>query len=490
MMKLSENEKVIKKAIEEEDVYFLIRYYFAFMLTPLQTILVRWIAFDKYPRLSVIAMTRWGKSQCVVFGISLRILIEGGINVLFLGPQTEQAGILRDYMTEIILRCEELLEMTDFDTRGTESLKREFSKKKVTFKDGTFYKILSAHGEASGVMGFGVGRRGGVIIKDEATLIADKVNAKIMRMLGDNPDEASIIELSNPWERDNKAFEHFNDPDWKTFHVGWREAIKDGRTTQEFIDEMKKELTPIEFIVLYESLFPDESSDSIFRLSKIKTCTSQTLDIDTEKAIRVISADVADKGLDRTVIRWGYRHEGRHKIVDSYREPQSENVQVAGRIINCIKEFINDNKSNEEVHKLINEKKANKGLVNIDCIGVGTGVVSMVKEYVEINDLKNVEVQACHFGEGPNNKDRFLNKKAENYFRLKDITDDERINLDNTRQLIHELNIMKWEFTSSSKIRIVDPEKSPDEADSLVYFVWDNELGKVGLLTDNESIFG
>lgn len=489
-MKLSESELAIKEAIENEDVYFLVLYYFGFKLTPKQEILVRWVAFNKYSRLSVIAMTRWGKSQCVVFGIALRILIEGGINILFLGPQTEQAGILRDYMTEVILRCEELLEMTDFDTRGTESLKREFSKKKVTFKDGAYYKILSGHGEASGVMGFGVGRRGGVIVKDESTLFSDKVNAKIMRMLGDNPDESSIIELSNPWHKDNKAFEHYNHPDWKTFHVGWQEAIKDGRTTQKFIDEMREDLTPIEFKVLYDSEFPDESSDSIFRLSKIKTCTAQTIDIDLDNAIRVISCDVADKGLDWTVMRWGYRHEGNHKIIDSYREAQSENTTLAGKIIDKIKNFINDGKSNEEIHKLIEEGKANKGLVNIDCIGVGTGVLSIVNEYVDIHGLKNVEVQGCHYGESPNNKDRFLNKKAENYFRLKDIIDDERIDLDNERKLTHELNIMKWEFTSSSKIRIVDPEKSPDEADSLVYFVWDNELGKVALLTGNQNIFG
>ena len=44
------------------------------------------------------------------------------------------------------------------------------------------------------------------------------------------------------------------------------------------------------------------------------------------------------------------------------------------------------------------------------------------------------------------------------------------------KTLLNELLVMKWGFTGTSKIKIIDPEnKSPDFADALVYFCWFNE---------------
>jgi len=143
--------------------------------------------------------------------------------------------------------------------------------------------------------------------------------------------------------------------------------------------------------------------------------------------------------------------------VDKYAEPKSENTAVAGRINNLIKDFIG---------------KEMKGIVNIDCIGLGTGVFSMVKEFVRDHGYKNVTVVGCHFGERPINKDRFSNKKAENYFRLKEIFDDNMISIPEIRKLTTQLLVMRWERNSSSKIKIIDPDKSPDWADALVYFTW------------------
>ena len=42
---------------------------------------------------------------------------------------------------------------------------------------------------------------------------------------------------------------------------------------------------------------------------------------------------------------------------------------------------------------------------------------------------------------------------------------------------------MKWELNSSGKIKIVDPDKSPDFADTLVYFIWrDSQEFYMGVL--------
>jgi len=45
------------------------------------------------------------------------------------------------------------------------------------------------------------------------------------------------------------------------------------------------------------------------------------------------------------------------------------------------------------------------------------------------------------------------------------------------RKLKTQLIAMKWEHTSSNKKKIIDPDKSPDWSDCLVYFVWKDKTG-------------
>ena len=173
------DEDIVIAAWDSRDVGFLSEHYFKFRLSPLQEILVRKITFletdKKAFRLSVVAMTRWGKSQCVAIGIALRILHRKGMHVLFIGPKKEQAGILRDYMSDLVMESPELLQKSDFHGSSERRLDKEVSKNKVTFQDKSEYRVFTAHGTGEGLMGFGVGKGGGIIVKDEATLISDKV---------------------------------------------------------------------------------------------------------------------------------------------------------------------------------------------------------------------------------------------------------------------------------------------------------------------------
>lgn len=444
--------EIINQAIESKDVKFLCKHHFDEDISLLEEDLIRRIAFEEQHQLSICAMTRWGKSYCVSRGVALFLLLNSNKRIAFIGPQKEQATILRDYMSEIILKCPALLDITEIESTGILRLKKEASKSRQTFKNGCEYRVFTAHGEADSLMGFGLGSNGGILVKDEACLISDDANAKITRMLGDNPDKSMVIELLNPWTRDNKAFEHWNDPDFVHIHIDWQMALEDGRTTQAFIDRQRKDLTPLEFTVLYESKFPAESEDSVFNLDKIKLAVIKGK-ITTGSIIT--SCDVADKGKDRTVIMRGRRNIG-YSVNNIYSEAKSENTVVAGRLNNLITE------DKEDGQQIVN---------NIDIIGLGTGVVSMVQEFAR--DIDNVTVNGCHFGEKPILDDkRFLNRKAENYFRLKELFDEKLISIPEHRELIKQLIQMQWEFTSTGKIKIIDPEKPDDYADALVYFIW------------------
>lgn len=460
--------EILKTVIKNKDVKFLCKYFFNEDISPLQEKLIRKITFEESKKLSVCAMTRWGKSFCISRGIGLFIMLNSNKKIFFLAPTSEQSLILRDYLAELVYKCPSLKDIAHLDTGGEDKIKKHTSRSRQTFSNGSEYRVFTTHGNADGLMGHGLGFNGGILVLDEACLISEDARAKINRMLGDNPEKSMVVELYNPWTRDNKAFDHSIDNEWEFFHVGWEDAIEDGRITKDFIEEQRKELTPLEFCVLYESRFPEQSEDSIFSLDKINEAIKRFDEVPkSETGTVIIAADIGDKGLDSTVILTGKfvkpsKHDPNppppYRILDIYSEPISDNMAVAGRILATLREHYRVDREFQ---------------IKIDCIGVGTGVVSRVREYVIENKLKNVEVHGCHYGEKADlQPERFLNKKAMNYFKLKELFEEGKIVIPNHKQLVKELVSMKWKFNSSSKIQIVDPDKSPDYADALVYFIF------------------
>ena len=483
--------EAVKQAIWNKDVNFLAKYHFptnraAQNLTPSQIDIIRKIVYVESKRINISAFTRYGKTQIVAIAIALYIILNRDKKIKFIGPTDEQAGLIRDYMGDLVSDSVILSGLADLERGGEDKLNKESSKKRLTFKNGCEYRVITAHGKGFAAMGHGAD----IIIMDEAAMISREAYTKIQRMLGDDPENAILIELYNPWDRDTKAFDHSISDRFERIAIDYRVGIKEGRTTKEFIDEMRPpEITPLEFEVLYESRFPEQSEDAIFHLGRVRKAPS--IGIDFEPGIKkilakleniskytefqianinkdlsqfraVIAADVADKGKDHSVMYWGYKKDNFYQLTGYYTEPKTENMELAGRIISKIKEF----------GRII------KIDVNIDCIGVGAGVVSRVREWVREHGYKNVKVNACHFGEGATKKDRFMNRKAENYFRLQGLLNENHVKTLDIKELTTQLVAMKWEFSSSGKIKIIDPDGySPDWSDALVFFVWDDNKG-------------
>ncbi|MDI3476913.1 MAG: Terminase large subunit, T4likevirus-type, N-terminal [Thermoanaerobacterium sp.] len=458
-------------------------------ITDTQAYIVKRVAFSEVRRLSISAYTRYGKTQTIAIAVALYVLLNENKRIKFIGPAADPAGILRNYMTELILNSRGgiLLNLADLDKSGYDRIKKEASRNRMTFKNGCEYRVISAHGQGFAAMGHG----GDLIVMDEAALISREAYAKITRMLGDDPENSTLVELYNPWDRDTKAFDHSINPSFERIRITWRDGVREGRTTEEFIEEQKKDITPIEFTVLYESEFPEESEDSLYSLKSIET--AETISFGFEKEInellnkieiakkqneteyikfkkeldrykKIISCDPADKGLDFSVIMWGIAKDNKFfEVLGIYSEPKTESMNLVGKIIAKAKEFIG---------------RDIKGEIKIDKIGIGTGAESRLKEIKNEENLENIRVVGCHYGESAMNKDIYLNKKAENNFRLRKLFEEKQISLSklknnpNYHKLKTELLSMKWEITSNEKRKIIDPEKSPDFNDALVYFVW------------------
>jgi hypothetical protein len=426
-----------------------------------QEVIVRTIAFGTHKRVSINAYTRYGKSFAVGIGVDLYILLNENKQIALIAPKREQAGIIRDYILDGVMRCRQLQEIIELQ-RGKKlsKLKSEASRYRQTFKNGMEYRIFTAHGDASGIMGFGAN---GIIIIDEAAKIKRDAYAKILRMLGDAPDTAIMVEITNPWDRDTVAYDHYTDPEWFAIHIDWQQGIKEGRTTQKHIDEMRKEMAPIMFVILYDSNYPDESDDSLVRFSWIIDAEEQVFNLmktykqaildnsklpekDREKipAIKTLaSIDPAEFGRDFTVLMIALVWMNKYEVMKIYYTSKKDPTDTARWA----------------------EKYLEKTWeINVDAIGIGSGVCSTLRaDGYRANDIK--------VGRSPTNhrlKDTRLNQKAEFFWYMATALSDGRVSIPVDRTLRRQLLSMKY-TTVSGKVRIIDPEdKSPDWADAFM----------------------
>lgn len=114
------------------------------------------------------------------------------------------------------------------------------------------------------------------------------------------------------------------------------------------------------------------------------------------------------------------------------------------------------------INTIADEEKPDK--IMVDAIGVGAGV------FDRLNEL-GLPVIAVNVAERPTrDPDKFQNKKSEMYWDLRKLFENGKIKLTKTKnieKLMAELSVMKFKYESNGKMKIIDPEKSPDFADSL-----------------------
>src|SRR5690606_30130264 len=148
-------------------------------------------------------------------------------------------------------------------TGSLEKLKQEKSKTRITFKNGSEIMVLSAdvrnmQRESKNLMGFGAT----IVLVDESCLIPDSMWAKVIRMVdgGGDAREGKIVQLSNPFEN-NHFGRAFEDPDYLKISINWRTALKEGRLTQKFLDEARKQISELDWLIFYEVMFPENGAE-------------------------------------------------------------------------------------------------------------------------------------------------------------------------------------------------------------------------------------
>lgn len=407
-------------------------------------------------QLLINAYTRWGKTVWVTRAIAALLRLRSGAKAAFVGPKMNMLRQMRSAMADAIMNSTILQGVVELTATTEQRLKKESTKKRQTFSNGSEYVFLSAY-NPDDLLSHGAD----IVIKEEDTKLSREAQQKSARMLGDNPENYQEIRLFNPVSRNTDTYDKWADrEDYGRVHVDVDQGIREGRTTEAYKQKMRREMTDTEYQVMMESVFPDDTEKGLLGHDDLQSLQERRGSYDGVDEVR-IGVDVAGHGQDKTVVTTGEMHGNHYRITNCYVETKTDKAELKNHIH----------------HQSIPRErdKADTIKVVVDAVGEGIGVYEELRTlYSQADD---VHVIKAMYGNNPSREEdrqRYSNEKARNYWHLKTVVEEGRLWFDdvNAQPYVDELLKVETEFTRSGKIRVVDPSKSPDYADSLVYTLW------------------
>ena len=420
--------------------------WFNFKLYPSQEQIADFFFNPKTKRKATIkATTRYGKSQVIALCCIIYAIFYPKVKIGIIAPTNDKTKIIMSYIQTALSSCSEMTNAIDLDLMDLsklERLKREISKRKITFKNGSSIEVLSPDIKGKG---FGaMGRAFDLTVIDETAEIPDEVYAKIYRMLVESPT-SKLIEIGNPWHL-NHFYDHHNSDDWEKYTINSDTAIKEGRMTQEAVDDQKKNLTELEFQVLFGAEFPKDIEFAIFTQDGHINKAIKTKEFNEYDKI-LVGIDTAQGGKDYTVFTFVLELDGEFSFYDSVKLDLKDDMRIVGQFL----EYFDLQDWNKE-----------DLTIGVD-YPMGSGTANRLKEH-------GFKVFEFRSGFSAVHKKRFSNLKAESVFGLADIMKQGRFfNLPANSE--YTLQLKKWimEIRSDRLIKVIDPkDKSPDEVDSLM----------------------
>lgn len=464
------DDEFLRHIMRKRDVGTLCKALFKHDLSPTQQAIARLVAFPEPmrrgvgPRVIVNCHTRFGKSFGLADGLSLRILVDHRPLVMrAIGPFEEQAAILRNYLADNIVDQPLLAGQLDLMGDALSRVKKEVSKRRFTFKDGKEFTIHTAEGKGGRNMGFGAD----ILALDESCLISEEPMTKVMRMLADSPS-SELYELSNPWHKEGHYHRHWQDQNYRRIHVPWQVGVAEGRVTEAFVEEQRRELPTPHFQVLWDSVFPDQAEDQLIPSSWAERAIQRGTV--PPQGAPVWGLDVAEGGADKTALTRVVRQvdSASNKMVFTMTSQRTWNVADTMTTATLVRDLI----GNDPVH--------------VDENGVGKGVADRLRE---------LGCQGSGFkgGRAAQHKERFSNLVSEVLWNLRTLLEEGRLKLiDPHPDLIRDLSAWRWELKTGRISVHVQGGKSqghsPDRGDSLAMALWHPGSDEMPVLMQRGSI--
>ncbi|HWY79519.1 MAG TPA: hypothetical protein VNW29_04115 [Candidatus Sulfotelmatobacter sp.] len=370
------------------------------VFSPNQQKIFNLIVGQQYPRCQIIAPTQYGKSLTVALAILMRTALIGD-RFTILAPSEKKASIIMEYVIDHCFDSPLFLNRLELEPNVTlDRLRRERSRNHLTFIGNGGVQILTLDARNSkrsieAALGFGGNR----LILDESSLIDDPLYATVKRMLGGYKyKDTFLLEIGNPFYR-NHFYRTWHDDNYNKIFIDYNVGLAEGRYSPEFIEEMRNEAF---FDVFYECRFPDEDTiDSkgyrqLITTEELEATFVGTLEIDKNKRLK-LGVDVAGGG-DYNVFTL---RQGDQTWVESTNRSNDTMTNV-NEVVRLIDEYTLT--MNGEKKRLLLPEE-----VYIDDIGIGRGVTDRLIEM-------GYNINGISVGETPQDKTKYKNVKAENYW--------------------------------------------------------------------------
>lgn len=271
------------------------------------------------------------------------------------------------------------------------------------------------------------------------------------------------------------AFEHPNVKEG-------REVIPGG-VTKEFIERIEKEYGKGSSVYQSRVLgeFPEDADEGVFSRAWLEAAALRhetgELRLASMDAPPIVSVDPARFGPDKTVV--AIRHgQLLNEFVSWSKQSTMETVGLLRELLPKVGIV-----PRQDVPILrpaywgggrvwSKETRGGDGIVIVDVVGVGGGVVDRLREV-------GYPVVAFNGGESPRVSSKYLNRRAESFWNLRGALEGGKIAIPRDEELFEELLAIRWKPTSSGLIQIEAKDdlrgrlgRSPDKADSAAMCFW------------------
>lgn len=378
-----------------------------FEMTPGQIQLFRAIYEKQYPRLQFDCYTQYGKSDTVSMAVLLRATTFAE-KWPIVGATKDKAGIIMGKLIKHIFENDYTL--AKFQVNADESLeliKRHKAKDHVSFNvdgKGSMGEVLVLSADAkkknkdAGDILIGHGAPN--LIEDDAALIPDQIHGKAMRMLGGHKDNF-LLKITNSFGR-NHAYKSSIDPKFHRIVIDYQQGIREGRLTQEYVEEMRGLLDPVMFGVLYECVYPP--ADMLIDGEWIPLLTEEQVEA-------AMARELESVGLKRLALDVAEGTNYNAFVIRTDNVAKIKQKTTEKDLMKTADEFV----------KVMREEAVNDYLSFADGIGVGAGVVARARQM-------NFNVNGVKVGESPTkrtesqmqaNPQEYFNLRAELYWALR-----------------------------------------------------------------------
>ena len=366
--------------------------------TPGQVEIIDCVLHRKSPdgknRIQCLCMTRYGKSLSVAAGLLILASCQTH-KIAIVAGKKEHAQIIMEKLIMLGLNCPYTKDLFEKGNTDADRLRDRKASDRIFFSNTKSeiqtYSAESSRNEISGsLMGFGAD----TLIEDESAWIPDNIQGTVGRMLGDHAEDSFMIKIGNPFFR-NHFYRTWESERYHKIFIDCYRALREGRITQDFINEQKEEDRAM-FEINYECKFPPEgvvSGDGYMNLITTEILTQAQKRQVTSVGMPRLGIDVARSGRDYNVMV--LRTDNMATVVKKWQIPPATDTAIDSMIA-------------DEIIEVIKQYGISPNNCFIDDTGVGGGVTDFLK-------FKGYKITPVVLGSAASNKDEFLNLRAELY---------------------------------------------------------------------------